>query len=118
MEDQENWHGKPLGKNSAAALEAVKKAIVNPGPHGITPQPFVDDCPKVEFPEVKLSEPPNYEKGATVSPFNIVAPKLLIRNVYTRLPPEWLMVLLLLKSAQTTHVYMHLMLIQRIPLTL
>lgn len=67
VEDQENWHGKPLGKNSAAALEAVNKAIVNPGPHGITPQPFVDDCPKVEFPEVKLSEPPNYNKGDKVA---------------------------------------------------
>ena len=66
VEDQLDWHGKPLGKNSAAALEAVKKEIVNPGPHGIVPEMFVDDCPKVEFPVVKLSEPPKYEMGQKV----------------------------------------------------
>ena len=93
VEDQENWHGKPLGKYSAAALEAVKKAIVNPGPHGITPQPFVDDCPKVEFPEVQLSEPPNYEKGAKVSFLNFVVLPICI--VYNRSLPVLLMALLL-----------------------
>lgn len=93
VEDQENWHGKPLGKNSAAALEAVNKAIVNPGPHGITPQPFVDDCPKVEFPEVKLSEPPNYNKGDKVG--NSVSNATITCDVFNRLLPVWLMVLLL-----------------------
>ena len=93
VEDQENWHGKPLGNNSAAALEAVRKAIVNPGPHGITPQPFVDDCPKVVFPQVKLSSPPNYAKGDKVSFLFCTA--VLLHIIFNRLLLAWLMVLLL-----------------------
>jgi len=91
VEDQLDWHGKPLGKNSAAALEAVKKEIVNPGPHGIVPEMFVDDCPKVEFPVVKLSEPPKYEMGQKVC--NQFLMFLLKPCFLCRLPPVRLMVL-------------------------
>ena len=35
VEDELNWHGKPLGPKNDAALAAVKALIKNPGPHGI-----------------------------------------------------------------------------------
>ena len=66
VEDLDNWHGKPLGKMSGPALEAVKKLITQPGPHGLSPLPIVDDAPKVVFPKVTLSKPPKYEMGQKV----------------------------------------------------
>jgi len=67
IEDEENWHGKPLGAKAQAALDAIKPLIKNPGPHGLSPQPIVHDAPKVEFPQVKLSEPPNYKLGDKIA---------------------------------------------------
>ena len=66
VEDLDNWHGKPLGKQSAAALEAVKKLITDNGPHGLSPRPVTDDAPKVVFPKVQLNEPPKYTMGEKV----------------------------------------------------
>ena len=66
IEDEENWHGKPLGQKAQAALDAVKALIKNPGPHGLSPLPFQDDAPPVVLPQVKLSEPPNYKLGDKV----------------------------------------------------
>lgn len=65
----DNWHGKPLGPQADAALEAVRALIKNNGPHGIKPLDFVDDAPKVDLTEVKLSEPPNYKLGDKVRKF-------------------------------------------------
>ena len=67
MEDELNWHGKPLGAKSDAAIAAVSALIKNPGPHGIKPKSFVDDAPKVDLSTVKLCEPPNYKLGEKVS---------------------------------------------------
>ena len=49
-------------------LDTVASAALskNPGPHGLSPQPIIHDTPKVEFPQVKLSEPPNYKLGEKV----------------------------------------------------
>lgn len=66
VEDLDNWHGKPLGKKAGLALEAVKKMITQPGPHGLSPLPIQDDAPKVSFPKVTLSEPPKYKIGDKV----------------------------------------------------
>ena len=66
VEDELNWHGKPLGPKNDAALAAVKALIKNPGPHGIKPQPFTDDAPKVDLSKVHLSDPPNYKLGDMV----------------------------------------------------
>ena len=66
MEDLENWHGKPLGDQSKAAIEACTKAIVNPGPHNLKPHAIVDDAPVVNLPVVKLDTPPNYKLGDKV----------------------------------------------------
>lgn len=66
VENLDNWHGKPLGKKAQQALEAVKKLITQPGPHGLKPLPIQDDAPKVTFPQVTLNEPPNYKLGDKV----------------------------------------------------
>lgn len=66
VEDQLDWHGKPLGAKTDEALAAVKALIKNPGPHGIKPPAFADDAPKVDLSAVKLSEPPNYKLGEKV----------------------------------------------------
>ena len=66
IEDEENWHGKPLGQKAQAALDAVNALIKNPKPHGLSPLPFKDDAPPVVLPQVKLSEPPNYKLGEKV----------------------------------------------------
>ena len=66
VEDLDNWHGKPLGKQSAASLEAVKALIKDSEPHGLTPRPIKYDAPKIVVPTVKLNEPPNYKMGEKV----------------------------------------------------
>lgn len=66
VEDLDNWHGKPLTSKAQLALEAVKKLITQPGPHGLKPLPIQDDAPKVTFPQVTLSKPPNYKLGDKV----------------------------------------------------
>lgn len=67
VEDLDNWHGKPLGKQSVASLEAVKALIKDIGPHGLTPRPIKYDAPKIVFPTVKLNEPPNYKMGEKIA---------------------------------------------------
>ena len=66
MEDLENWHGKPLGAQTEAGIEACKKSIKEPGPHGVKPLPIVDDAPHFTLPTVKLDTPPNYKLGEKV----------------------------------------------------
>ncbi len=66
VENLENWHGKPLGAQAQAALDACQKAIVNTGDHGLHPLPVIDDAPKFVIPDIKLSEPPNYKLGDKV----------------------------------------------------
>ena len=66
VEDLDNWHGKPLGKQSGPALEAVKALITDNGPHGLSPRPIKDDAPKVTFPKVQLCEPPKHTMGEKV----------------------------------------------------
>ena len=66
IENKLDWHGKPLGEKTQAALETIKSLIKNPGPHGIKPLQFVDDAPLVDLTNVRLSEPPKYSLGDQV----------------------------------------------------
>lgn len=61
----ENWHGKALGDKAAKAIEEIKAHIKNEGPHGLSPQPVIDDAPDISL-KAKLIEPPNYELGQKV----------------------------------------------------
>ena len=66
VENLENWHGKPLGAQAAAAIEACQNRITNLGPHNIKPLAITDDAPKFTIPVVKLDTPPNYKIGDKV----------------------------------------------------
>lgn len=64
VEDLEGYHGKALGEKGKAAVELIKKSIVNDS-LSLRPQPVTDDVPAVDL-TVKLSDPPNYKIGDKV----------------------------------------------------
>ncbi|XP_071541574.1 transketolase isoform X1 [Panulirus ornatus] len=68
IEDEENWHGKPLGGKADEILNEVQALIKNPGPNNLVPQkPLHEDAPVVDITNIKLSSPPNYNKGDKVA---------------------------------------------------
>ncbi|XP_072027450.1 transketolase-like [Amphiura filiformis] len=67
IEDELNWHGKALGGKAEAALKAIGDLIVNKGPHGMLPNPAVNDAPAVSIANIKLSEAPSYKKGDKIA---------------------------------------------------
>ncbi|RUS75717.1 hypothetical protein EGW08_016532 [Elysia chlorotica] len=64
--DADNWHGKPLGAKSEAAIKAIKENIVNSGPHGIVP-PEPALTLKPINPAVQLATAPAYKLGENVA---------------------------------------------------
>ncbi|XP_021357737.1 transketolase-like isoform X2 [Mizuhopecten yessoensis] len=66
VENLENWHGKPLGKESEISRKTISDLISNQGPHGINP-PTPTNVDVVDISNIKLSSPPSYEKGAKVA---------------------------------------------------
>lgn len=66
IENEENWHGKPLGANSEATLEHLEKLLAN-NPTTLKPRPPPEH--KVEVPNltVKLASSPDYKLGETIA---------------------------------------------------
>ena len=77
IEDEENWHGKPLGAKSDASVQAIMENIVNKEKHHLCPQSPDKDLPVVAFGSCKLSEPPNYKIGDMVSSIDYGVWKLM-----------------------------------------
>ncbi|XP_065351187.1 transketolase-like protein 2 isoform X2 [Cloeon dipterum] len=68
VEDEENWHGKPLGDKAEATIEHLKSLIKNAGPLQLHPQkPLVEDAPATDISNIQLSSPPNYKLGQKVA---------------------------------------------------
>lgn len=68
IEDEENWHGKPLGDKSEVVVQHLKSLIKNMGPLQVAPQkPLKEDAPVVDINNVKLSAPPDYSIGENVA---------------------------------------------------
>ncbi|XP_043603764.1 transketolase isoform X1 [Bombus pyrosoma] len=68
IEDQESWHGKPLGNKANEVIQHLTGMLKNPGPLGLHPQkPLVNDVPAVDLSNIKLSSPPNYKLGEQVA---------------------------------------------------
>lgn len=67
IEDEENWHGKPLAAKSEAAIKVIEDNISNKGPHGLTPKSPSNLAKAVNISNIKLSEPPTYDKNAQVA---------------------------------------------------
>lgn len=68
IEDQENWHGKPLGAKAEEVIAHVEAQIKNSGPNNLVPQkPVNPDAPNVDISDIKLASAPSYEKGSKVA---------------------------------------------------
>jgi transketolase len=67
IEDQENWHGKALGTDSARVLEHLQGLIKNKGANQLLPSKPIVEVPSANITNVKMSEKPNYKLGETVA---------------------------------------------------
>jgi len=67
IEDELNWHGKPLGGKTADSIKAIQDNIVNSGKHVLSPSSPTKAVPEKPFGGVSLSKPPNYKMGQEVA---------------------------------------------------
>ncbi|KAF8782573.1 Transketolase like protein [Argiope bruennichi] len=67
IEDEENWHGKPLGAKAENAIKELLALIANNCPPPIATIQPASDVPPVDNSPICLSEPPNYTLGETVA---------------------------------------------------
>ncbi|CAG9858665.1 unnamed protein product [Phyllotreta striolata] len=83
IEDQENWHGKPLGANTEKVLKHLRSLIKNTGQLKYNiPSPLSEVKP-VDISNVRLSSPPSYKQGellATRAAYGKALTKLLASN--------------------------------------
>ena len=67
IEDEENWHGKPLGNESEAVIKHLKVLIKNHGAIQIQlPSPKTTVL-NVDIKNIKLASPPSYKLGEQVA---------------------------------------------------
>ncbi|XP_073993859.1 transketolase-like protein 2 isoform X2 [Rhodnius prolixus] len=66
IEDQENWHGKPLGDKSPEVLKHLRSLIKN-GDIKFTPSDMTMDADPVDITKIHLSSPPCYKKTDSVA---------------------------------------------------
>ncbi|CAG0919697.1 unnamed protein product [Notodromas monacha] len=67
IEDLEGWHGKPLGSNGPAAIEAIQKLITDLDVKPVPAAPTESNLVPVDASSIKLSDPPAYTKGDKVA---------------------------------------------------
>lgn len=70
IENEENWHGKPLGDKACEVIRRLEYAIVNRSPCPVALTPKSNDgmtVPEVNIDNVKLSTPPSYKLGEQVA---------------------------------------------------
>jgi transketolase len=67
IEDQDNWHGKPLGDKSNSVIEHLKGLIKNNGNTQLIPSKPVVEVPSANITNVKMSQPPAYKLGELVA---------------------------------------------------
>ena len=72
IEDQDNWHGKPLGAKAEGAIAEISKHIKNSGQHGLCPATPEQVLQEHKFGNVKMTEPPNYKLGDMVRHWHLV----------------------------------------------
>lgn len=67
IEDQDNWHGKPLGNETDRVLAHLEGLLKNKGPYKYTiPKPQTQP-PTVSIQNIQLSSPPNYKIGEALA---------------------------------------------------
>jgi len=68
VEDQLDWHGKPLGDKAEAALAVITGLIKNQGPNKLMPSAPVKDAKVIDGGQkLALSKPPGYKIGEKVA---------------------------------------------------
>merc|ERR1719270_1553973 len=67
IEDQMNWHGKPLGDKTEAVLAHLTSLIKNPGAERPSISSPANDVPDVSVTNVTLSSPPGYTMGEKIA---------------------------------------------------
>lgn len=67
IEDEMNWHGKPLAAKADETVKAITACMSSQGSWGLRPQPITTTVPAVDITNIKLSEPPNYKTGQQVA---------------------------------------------------
>lgn len=83
IEDQDNWHGKPLGAETDRVLKHLKTLLKNQGQLKFTIPAPVGQVPQVDISNIKLASPPNYKLGdklATRSAYGTALVKLARSN--------------------------------------
>jgi len=66
IEDQLNWHGKPLGKYSESGRAEIEASMNNQGPIKLKPPPPSASVSPVNISNIQLSSPPSYQLGEKV----------------------------------------------------
>ena len=67
IEDEMNWHGKPLGDKAASVLDHLASVITNPAAERPSISAPAHDVPEVSLANVQLSSPPEYNMGDKVA---------------------------------------------------
>ena len=67
IEDEMNWHGKPLGDKAASVLDHLASLITNPAAERPSISAPAHDVPEVSLANVQLSSPPEYNMGDKVA---------------------------------------------------
>ncbi|XP_004525984.1 transketolase [Ceratitis capitata] len=70
IEDQENWHGKPLGDKACDCIRKLEYSIINRSPCPVALKPRTNagmTVPEVNISNVKLDTPPAYKLGEPVA---------------------------------------------------
>lgn len=67
IEDEENWHGKPLLDESEVIIKHITSLIKNDHLTSLKPKAIVNDAPEVDITNIKLSSPPSYKQGEKVA---------------------------------------------------
>jgi len=66
IENEENWHGKPLGVNSDATIQHLEGLLVNPGTKLHPPAPPAHKVEAINM-SVSLATPPAYTLGECIA---------------------------------------------------
>uniref|UniRef100_A0A4D5R8Z3 transketolase n=1 Tax=Scolopendra viridis TaxID=118503 RepID=A0A4D5R8Z3_SCOVI len=68
IEDEENWHGKPLGDKSEEVIAALRATLKNGEATTLVPQkPLREDAPIIGLNKTVLPHPPSYTLGEKVA---------------------------------------------------
>uniref|UniRef100_A0A1B6FLZ4 transketolase n=1 Tax=Cuerna arida TaxID=1464854 RepID=A0A1B6FLZ4_9HEMI len=67
IEDMVNWHGQALGDKATDVIKHLESMVKNKGKISLGPQEVIDDAPKIDITNVRLSSPPNYKLGDSIA---------------------------------------------------